>query len=239
MGRAVRLNKYLSMCGVASRRSADELIVQGRVTVNSRVATLGQKVDPERDEVRVDGRLVKPDRKLYIMYYKPRGVISSLGEERDNLRELIDEIGVRLYPAGRLDVDAEGLMILTNDGELANRIAHPRYSLPKEYLVYVDKEVSEKEIADLVAGVDVNVEGKGLKKVVPDRVELVAPKRFKLVIHVGYKHVVKKMMESLSLKVVRLIRIAVGPVTLGNLKPGEYRPIPRRKLNELRRMLRL
>ena len=239
MGRAIRLNKYLSMCGVASRRKADELIAQGRVTVNSRLATIGQKVDPERDEVRVDGELVKPDRKLYIVYYKPRGMMSSLGEERDNLRDLVEEIGVRLYPAGRLDVDAEGLMILTNDGELANRIAHPRYSLPKEYLVYVDKEVSEKEIADLVAGVDINVEGKGLRRVVPDRVELVAPKRLKLVIHVGYKHVVKKVMESLSLRVLRLIRTAVGPITLGSLKPGEYRPIPRRKLNELRRMLRL
>jgi 23S rRNA pseudouridine2605 synthase len=144
----VRLNRYLSMCGVASRRKADQLILEGRVKVNGLVVKeLGWKIDPEKDTVEVDGKVVKPPRFRYIALYKPCCYLTALGKSKEGKRtieELLKDLPVKVYPAGRLDYNAEGLLILTNDGELANRIMHPRYKLPKTYQVLVKGKVSQK-----------------------------------------------------------------------------------------------
>ncbi|RMG99247.1 MAG: rRNA pseudouridine synthase, partial [Aquificota bacterium] len=216
-GRAllVRLNKYLSMCGVASRRRADELIRQGRVKVNGMVVReLGWRVDPEKDVVEVDSKQVKPPRKRYIALYKPCCYLTALGQSKDGkktLDELLKDLPERVYPAGRLDYNAEGLLILTNDGELANRIMHPRYKLPKTYLVWVSGKVNEKSLQDMKKGTELE---DGFAK--PDSVRMVKVQKDKslleVVFHEGRKHIVKRFMAKFGHKVLRLKRTAIGPI---------------------------
>ncbi|MEN3029081.1 MAG: pseudouridine synthase, partial [Aquificaceae bacterium] len=144
----VRLNRYLSLCGITSRRKAEELILKGKVKVNGLVVKeLGWRVDPDKDTVEVEGKEIKPQKRVYLILYKPCCYLTALGESKEGkrtLQELLKDINVRVYPAGRLDYNAEGLLLLTNDGELANRIMHPRYKLPKTYLVWVSGKVKEE-----------------------------------------------------------------------------------------------
>ena len=236
----VRLNRYLSMCGVASRRKADELILQGRVKVNGLVVKeLGWRVDPHRDVVEVDGREVKPATYRYIILYKPCCYLTSLGgakEGKRTIEELIKDISERVYPAGRLDYNAEGLLILTNDGELAHRIMHPRHKLPKTYLVWVSGIVKGETLDAMKRGA---VLEDGPAK--PDSVRLVKHMKDKslieIVFHEGRKHIVKRFVSSFGHKVIRLKRVAIGPVRLGKLKPGEWRDMTREELKNLRQAL--
>lgn len=238
----VRLNRYLSMCGVASRRKADQLILQGRVKVNGLVVKeLGWRVDPQKDVVEVDGKEVKPPRLRYIVLYKPCCYLTALGESKDNkktIQELIKDIPERVYPAGRLDYNAEGLLILTNDGELANRIMHPRYKLPKTYLVWVSGKVSEDTIRAMRKGTMLE---DGPAK--PDSVKLVKHMKnmslLEVVFHEGRKHIVKRFISSFGHKVLRLKRVAIGPIKLGNLKPGQWRDMTREELTALFKALGL
>ncbi|MCY0867077.1 MAG: pseudouridine synthase [Aquificaceae bacterium] len=236
----VRLNRYLSMCGVASRRKADELILQGRVKVNGLVVKeFGWRVDPERHVVEVDGKEVKPPRYRYIILYKPCCYLTALGESKDGkktIQELIKDIPERVYPAGRLDYNAEGLLLLTNDGELANRIMHPRYKLPKTYLVWVDGKVSEEEIRAMKKGAKLE---DGFAK--PDSVKLVKHEKDKslleVVFHEGRKHIVKRFMAHFGHKVLRLKRVAIGPISLGNLRPGQWRDLKEEEIKRLKKLL--
>ncbi len=238
----VRLNRYLSMCGVASRRKADQLILEGRVKVNGLVVKgLGWRIDPQRDIVEVDGKEVKPPKYRYIVLYKPCCYLTALGKVKDGkrtLEELIRDIPERVYPAGRLDYNAEGLLLLTNDGELANRVMHPRFKLPKTYLVWVQSRVSKETLEEMKRGARLE---DGFAR--PDSVRLIRHEADKslleVVFHEGRKHIVKRFMAHFGHKVLKLKRTAIGPVRLGNLKPGHWRELTPSELKALRKALRL
>lgn len=238
----VRLNRYLSMCGITSRRKAEELLLQGRVKVNGLVVKeLGWRVDPEKDLVEVDGREVRPVAYRYVAFYKPCCYLSTLGTSPDGkktIKELLKDIPQRLYPAGRLDYNAEGLLLLTNDGELAHRVMHPRHKLPKTYLVWVRGKVQGETLRLMTRGATLE---DGFTK--PDRVKLVKHQKDKslleVVFHEGRKHIVKRFISHFGHRVLKLKRVAIGPVELGDLRPGQWRDLSGQELKDLRRALGL
>jgi 23S rRNA pseudouridine2605 synthase len=231
-----RLQKIMARAGLGSRRACEALIVEGRVTVNGRVAGLGQKADPVRDRIALDGQALSPPETLtYVALYKPRGVVSSLAPqgERRTVRDLVPLAG-RLYPVGRLDVDSEGLMLLTNDGELTERLTHPRYEVEKEYRVLVKKEPDEAQLAAWRRGVV--LEG---KRTAPARVAREGREGggvwLRVTMHEGRKHEIRDTGLALGLPVRRLIRVRIGPLRVGGLKPGEWRVLDEREVEQLRR----
>ncbi len=221
-----RLQKVLARAGLGSRRACEGLIAQGRVTVNGRVARLGDRVDPTRDMIEVDGSKVNLDPNVrYYVLHKPVGVLTTLRDPRGrpDLRGLLPP-GPRVYPVGRLDRDSEGLLILTNDGELASRVMHPRYGVEKEYLVEVEGEPTERTARALERGVELE---DGTARAVSARLVGRRPGRgaLRVVMVEGRKREVRRMLEALGFPVRRLVRVRVGPVRLGRLRPGEVRPL--------------
>jgi pseudouridine synthase len=221
-----RLQRALARAGLGSRRACEELIAAGRVTIGGREAALGDRVDPEHDEVRVDGRLIGVDPGLrYLALHKPRGVTTTMKDphaERD-LSGFLPK-GPRVFPVGRLDRDTEGLLLLTNDGELAHRLTHPRYAVEKEYLAEVDGAPSNRQLGRLKRGVELD---DGVARAVEARASGVSKGRgaVRLVMAEGRKREVRRMLEAVGLPVRRLIRLRVGPVRLGRMKPGELREL--------------
>lgn len=221
-----RLQKILSQAGVASRRAAEEMIRAGRVRVNGQVATLGQKADPERDTITVDGQRIRLAPKVYIALYKPRKVLSTLeaepGDQRRTLQDILP-IPERVYPVGRLDYESEGLMLMTNDGDLAQRLTHPSYGHAKIYRVLVARRPDEEQLEALRHGVVLNDGHRTLPAEV--RIESLAGKGawLRIALREGRKRQIREMCTLIGLPVVRLIRIAIGPLHLGTLKPGEWR----------------
>ncbi|REF38034.1 pseudouridine synthase [Thermasporomyces composti] len=232
----VRLQKVLSQAGVASRRAAEDLIRAGRVEVNGQVVTiLGTRVDPSRDVVRVDGERVPVDvSKVYLALNKPRGVVSTMSDPqgRPCLGDLVRDRKERLYHVGRLDTDTEGLLLLVNDGEFAHRMAHPSYEVPKTYVAEVPGPVPARVGRMLRAGIELE---DGPARVDSFRVLQQVGRRamVELVLHEGRKHIVRRMLAEVGHPVRRLARTAIGPVKLGNLRPGETRPLTRRELGQL------
>lgn len=220
-----RLQKILARAGFGSRRSSEELITAGRVTVNGKQAGLGDKADPERDRILVDGRQIKlPDAQVYIALHKPRGVVSAVSspDPRPTVRDLVDVPG-QLYPVGRLDVESEGLILLTNDGELANRLTHPRYGHEKEYRVLVARRPDEEQLEKWRRGV---VLEDGTKTAPADvRFESMAGKGtwLRVILREGRKRQIREMGMLTGLPVVKIIRVRIGSLLLGNLKPREWR----------------
>jgi 23S rRNA pseudouridine2605 synthase len=234
---AERLQKLLAQAGYGSRRSCEELITSGRVRVNGELATLGQKADRALDAIAVDGRpLEVPAPLTYIALYKPRNIISSVADEvgRRTVRDLIP-VSERLYPVGRLDWDSEGLILMTNDGELTNRLTHPRYGQEKEYRVLVARRPESKQIETWCRGV-VLEDG---YKTRPARVfvEAAAGKGawLRIVMGEGRKRQIREVGSSLGLPVVRIVRVRLGTLRLGTMKPGEWRHLAEREIEELRR----
>ena len=234
-----RLQKILSDYGIASRRHAEELIKEGRVTVNGQIAVIGQKADPEKDYIKVDGKLlVKPEPKVYYAFYKPRKVITSLldPQGRPTVKDFIRGIKFRVYPVGRLDFDSEGLLFLTNDGEFAYKVMHPSSKIDKTYMVKVDGIVEKETIERLRKGV--KIDG---KLAVPVSVHLVktlkANSWIRITLHEGRKRQIRKMLERVGHSVIKLIRIAIDGVRLGEIKPGQFRPLTKEELEELRKKL--
>lgn len=231
-----RLQRTLARAGLSSRRGSEELIRAGRVEVNGRPASLGDKVDPEQDEVRVDGRRVSVDPGLrYVALHKPKGVTTTMRDrhaERD-LRDFLPE-GPRVFPVGRLDRDTEGLLLLTNDGDLAHRLAHPRHGVEKEYLAEVDGSPTPARIGRLRRGVELD---DGIAKAVDARSVGRAGGRFavRVVMTEGRKREVRRMLEAVGLPVRRLIRTRVGPVRLGRMKAGELRDLSHDEVRDLYR----
>jgi 23S rRNA pseudouridine2605 synthase len=236
MTEGVRLQKVLAAAGVASRRACEVMISEGRVEVNGTVVIeQGVRVDPDRDVVRVDGsRIPPPRRHSYLVLNKPRGVVSTLSdpEGRRTLADFVGDRRERLFHVGRLDTDTEGLLILTNDGDFAHRLAHPSYEVPKTYLAEVAGVVSPATIKQLRAGLVLD-DG----PVKPTSVKVVSSGAdrtlIKITLHEGRQHIVRRTMEAVGHPVRRLSRIGIGPVRLGRLKVGEMRDLTREELGGL------
>ena len=234
----MRLNKFLASCGAASRRGADELIASGRVRVNSIVVTeLGKMVETDNDTVTLDGKKVEPVSKMtYIMLYKPKGCITSLRDEkgRKTVYDYLDVEVPHLVPVGRLDYDTEGLLLLTNDGELVNRLAHPSGEVPKSYLVRAESEFPEHILAKLRKGVE--IDGVKTKR---SKVKLLeqGEKEAKLLVTIteGRNRQVRRMFEAVERNVVFLKRVAIGDLRLGGLARGAWRYLREEEVEYLKR----
>jgi pseudouridine synthase len=229
-----RLQKFLSRCGVASRRQAELWIQEGKIRVNGQVVTeLGVRIDPERDRVQVEGRRVRPAAPVVLMVHKPSGYVSTTKDPQG--RRVVTDLAPRqygrLYPVGRLDYDATGLMLLTNDGGLAQRLMHPRYQVPRTYRVTVAGQMADGTRRRLAEGM--TLEGRK----VPVAVALVKSQPGKTVIELtvweGRYHLVKRLMEKVGHQVLKLKRLAFGPLKLGRLPRGACRPLSKQELSSL------
>ncbi|MCL2397274.1 MAG: rRNA pseudouridine synthase [Defluviitaleaceae bacterium] len=224
----IRLQKYMADCGVASRRHAEAMIEAGRVAVNGQTAIVGAKITPGRDEVCLDGVVVTPAGAdyVYILLNKPIGVITSAADQfnRKTVLDLVGDIDARLFPVGRLDYNTSGLILLTNDGDLTNKLTHPRHSVAKTYMAKVDKPLDEADVAAFRKGI--NIDG---RMTLPADLEIISAnkKTAKITLREGRNRQIRKMIEALDNNTAALSRIAIGRITLGNLKPGEYRHLSR------------
>ena len=232
----IRLQKVLALAGVGSRRACEELITAGRVSVDGGVVrTLGTRVDPATAVVRVDGvRVSVAPGRVYLALNKPAGVLSTMTDDRGRpcVGDLVRDRGERLFHVGRLDADTEGLLLLTNDGELAHRLAHPSYGVAKTYLAQVDGPLHKGVGARLRRGVDLvdgpaAVDSFRVVQRAGDRVMV------ELTLHEGRKHIVRRMLAEVGHPVRRLVRLQVGPVRLGSLAPGEVRELDGEELGAL------
>ena len=231
-----RLQKLISQAGITSRRAAEELILAGRVTVNGAVVTeLGSKADPTKDSITVDGKPVRPvSTHLYILLNKPAGYMTTLDdpEGRPLVTSLLKEINERVYPVGRLDYNTEGLLLLTNDGDWANKLMHPRHEIDKEYHVRVRGKAHKSQIDQLAAGVMLDD-----KKTAPATVHLIKDGEqndwLSLTIHEGRNRQIRRMCEAVSLSVVRLKRVRYGNLELGVLKSGQFRTLTEAEVADL------
>jgi 23S rRNA pseudouridine2605 synthase len=233
---AERLQKVLARSGFGSRRKCEELILQGRVRVDGKEAQVGQKVDPAVQEIRVDGELIpgQPER-VYILLNKPRGVLSSTTAQggRQTVLDLVP-VGGHIYPVGRLDVDSEGLVLLTNDGELTNLLTHPRYGHEKEYRVRLDRPPDDQQLAIWRRGI-VLADGTRTRPVKVQReAEGAKGAWIRVTMREGKKRQIRETARALGLRVKRLIRVRMGPLRLGDLRPGEWRYLRPQELAALR-----
>ncbi len=226
-----RLQKLISAAGLCSRRKAEEWLADGRVTVNGVVASVGDKADPERDVVAVDGvALSRPAAHTYIMLHKPRGYVTTLSDEkgRKTVAQLVENCPVRVWPVGRLDMDSEGLLLMTDDGELTHRLTHPSHEIQKEYHVRVTGNVAK---ALPVLSQPMVVDGEDM---VADLVEQTGEHSLRIVIHQGKNRQVRRMCAFSGLTVTRLIRVREGDLLLGDLPRGQWRELTEAELKLLR-----
>ncbi|MGH2597140.1 MAG: pseudouridine synthase [Actinomycetota bacterium] len=232
-----RVQRALARAGFGSRRGCEELIVEGRVTVNGTVATLGDRLDPEADSIAVDGVTVNLDPNVrYYALHKPPGVVTTMKDPqgRPDIRSFLPKEGPRVFPVGRLDRDSEGLLLLTNDGELGNRLLHPKYAIEKEYLAEVDGVPTDRQIGRIRRGVELD---DGLAK--PASARLVATTGARGAVRItmteGRKREVRRLLAEVGLPVTRLVRLRVGPVKLGDLAPGAVRELSPEEIQALAR----
>ncbi len=238
----IRLQKFMAEAGVASRRASEELIADGRVRVNGEVATIGMSVDPEKDAVTLDGKAVHAAEPLVtVLLYKPKGVVSTSDDPqgRKTVQDYVRNIPARLYNVGRLDINSEGLLLMTNDGELAYRMTHPKFSVEKTYYAVCDGKLAASEIAGLVNGVMLD---DGMTA--PARVECVRKTKagdtsFLITIHEGRNRQVRRMLEAVGHRTLRLKRERFGPLSIGEMRPGETRTLSEDETAALRRELGL
>lgn len=231
-----RLQKILAHAGVASRRAAEALIREGRVTVNGQVVVeLGSKADPQQDDVRLDGERVYAERHRVMMLHKPPGVMTTLAdpEGRTTIREFLPTGGERLYPVGRLDFNTSGLLLLTNDGELAARLMHPRYGIPRSYRVKINGAPSPGTLAHLRRGVKLDDGMTGPAEVEVER-SLPTKSWIRVTIREGRKREIRRMLEAVGHLVDRLVRVRFGPVELGRLPLGGLRELQPSEITALR-----
>lgn len=231
----IRLQKYLSMCAVASRRKAEELIAQGKVKVNGKVAQIGDKISPKHDTVTVSGRKIVGSRKhYYIMLHKPRGYITTMDDEmgRKCVAELVRDVGARVYPVGRLDKDSEGLLLMTNDGEFANHMTHPSKHIPKTYRVTVRPDVTENMLTAFATGMEIDgrITAPADAHIIEKQDNRVV---MEIVLYEGRNRQIRKMCESLGLEVARLKRTSMGSLKLGMLPPGKWRELKEDEVHKL------
>jgi len=229
-----RLQKILAAAGFGSRRQCEELIEQGRVEVDGTVAKIGTTVDPQRNEIRVDGQRLKVSKPTYVAMFKPKGVLCTNRDQQGRMRavDLLPQSLGRLFPVGRLDMDSEGLLLLTNDGALSERLTHPRYGVAKVYRVQVAGEVLPETLAQLRKGVylaegfarvaDVEIKGRHKQSTILD-----------MKLTEGMNREVRRLFARLGHKVLALIRTAIGPIKLGKLGPGDWRHLTPQEVRQL------
>ncbi|MBQ7433175.1 MAG: pseudouridine synthase [Lachnospiraceae bacterium] len=227
-----RVNKYCSMCGYCSRREADALIAEGKILVNGQPATPGQKVTPE-DQVTVDGvRILPKDEKVVLAFYKPVGIVCTTSD-KDRAENVVDylQYPIRVYPVGRLDKESEGLLLLTNDGELTNHILKARYYHEKEYIVTVDKPVTAAFLDQMAEGVSI------LDTVTRHcQVKQKGKQTFSIILTQGLNRQIRRMCQALGYQVTKLKRVRILNILLEDLQPGEYRKIEGEQLEQLYRL---
>ena len=231
----VRLQKYLAECGVASRRKCEELIEMGKVRVNGKVASIGDKIDQMQDTVSVSGKkIIRQKTFIYIMLHKPRGFITTMNDEMDRkcVAQLIKDVPARVYPVGRLDRDSEGLLLFTNDGAFANAMTHPSKHVPKTYRVTVRPSITQEQLTALTEGIIIDD-----AKTAPAEVHVVTKEENRVVLEIilyeGRNRQIRKMCEEIGLEVARLRRTAVGSVKLGMLKQGDWRNLTEDEVRKL------
>ncbi len=234
------MNKYLAQCGVGSRRWADRLIREGRVKVNGRVVQeLGVKIDENTDQVQVDDQIVKPSQHFtYVLLNKPRGVITTVSDERKR-KTVLDLIKTpeRLFPVGRLDKDTTGLLLLTNDGELAYHLTHPKFKIKKFYQVRLNRPLKEEDKSKLERGVQLE-EG----KTAACKIEFIYPqnrREVKVILHQGWKRQIRRMFASLNYQVVELKRLGLANLTINGLKEGAWRYLKNQEIQQLKKYMGL
>jgi len=239
-----RLQKVIAGAGVASRRKAEELIREGRVAVNGVVIKdMGRKVNPNKDKIRVNGRfLPPPPEKRYLLFHKPPGMVTSMRdpEGRADLGKSLQQFGEkeRVFPVGRLDYNSSGLLLLTNDGEMANRLLHPRFEISKVYQVKVSGIPGEKTLSVLRQGIKLE---DGMATALSVRImKLLGRKAWlEIEVHEGRNRIVRRMCEAVGHPVEKLKRVRIGPLSLGSLPPGAMRPLLPKEIKELKRAVQL
>ena len=239
MAEKIRLQKILAENGIASRRKSEEIIASGRVTVNGVRAKVGDKADPDRDRILIDGEpfLSGKEKNTYIMLHKPRGFVTTMNDEmgRKCVAQLVEDVGIRVFPVGRLDRYSEGLLLFTNDGEFANMMMHPSMHVSKTYRVTVREKVNENQLTALASGIMID----GKKTLPADiKVLLTEPDRtvMQIVLREGRNRQIRKMCEESGLTVIRLKRTSFGTVKLGMLQPGKWRELEKEEVASLKRL---
>jgi 23S rRNA pseudouridine2605 synthase len=229
-----RLQKVLARAGLGSRRACEEVIAAGRVTVDGSAAQLGRRVEPGA-VIRVDGeRIIVDDSQVYLAFNKPRGVVTTMSDDRGraSIAEFVQDQDLRVFHVGRLDAESEGLLLLTNDGDLAHRLSHPSHGVPKTYLAEIPGPFRPETRRQILAGVTledgpVTVDGFRVVDTLPGRVLV------EVVLHEGRKHIVRRLLAEVGHPVSRLVRTDVGPIALGTLRPGKTRPLTRQEVTAL------
>lgn len=231
----MRLQKYLAACGIASRRDAEDLIQAGRVQVNGHDAVLGDTTDPTSDVVTFEGKPVREESLVYILLNKPRGVVTSVGDThgRKTVMDCIEGVRARVFPVGRLDMDVEGALLLTNDGELAYRLTHPKHEVNKVYLVRVEGELNREAVAQLEQGVPLE---DGVTA--PAKAAIIHSRHgttlLRLTLHEGKKREVKRMCAAVGHPVRGLQRVSISGLSVTSLRPGEWRYLSKAEIDMLR-----
>ena len=238
MNQKIRLNKFLAQAGVTSRRKADELIRSGRVKIDGKVVTdLGLKIDPKKQRVEINGRPVRLEPKVYYLFYKPAGYLTALSDPHGRLtiKKFLEKIPYRVFPVGRLDKDTEGLLLLTNDGELAHRLLHPRHGIMRVYQARVKGHPQEPLLKRLLQE-GIEVEG---RRIWPKAIKLLGKTKetttFEVTVGEGRKREVRKLFAAIGHPVIKLKRTKFGPLALTGLRTGEIRPLTTKELKALKR----
>src|ERR1700720_3161787 len=228
----MRLNRFLAAAGVGSRRQCDELIAAGRVSINGRVCTNFSAQPSERDHVKVNGKLVHPERAMTIALHKPAGFVSTRSDPhtRDTIFDLLPAKFPRLFNIGRLDAPSEGLLLLTNDGELAQRLTHPRYKIDKEYEVILDRSWNPALTTKLMHGIFLEGQSAQIARLHP-----ITPTRLRVVLRQGINRQIRRMFDAVGFKVKRLTRTRIGNLRLGDLPRGHWRALTKTELTHLKR----
>jgi len=235
----MRLQKYISSIGLMSRRAAEKEIELGRFKVNGINATTGQIISPDKDRVTYKGRLIGSkefDRKIYIMLNKPRGYVTTLSDEKSRkcVAELVEDVGARVYPIGRLDMDSEGLLLFTNDGELANKLTHPRHRIPKIYHVKVKGEITPEQLKKLNRSMVIDD-----YEILPVETTIVTRRDnysvLRMELYEGRNRQIRKMCEAVELEITKLQRVAIGNLKLGDLTPGAWRHLTKTQVEYLKK----
>jgi len=236
----IRLQKYISTIGVMSRRSAEKEIESGKFKVNGETAFLGQKIIPGKDRVTYKGKLLEekiPERKCYIILNKPRGYVTTLSDEKSRkcVAELVSDVNTRVYPVGRLDMDSEGLLLFTNDGELANKLTHPKHNIPKIYHVRVKGEITPEQLKKLGSKMIIDD-----YEIQPVQCDIITRKEnftvIRMELYEGRNRQIRKMCEQTELEVVKLQRVAIGNIKLGDLAPGKWRNLTKSQIEYLKKV---